>query len=95
MYTEYYKQQQPSMSAEEIQQKLVNNNVCLAENVPSSATITRALHDDLGYSYKQLNVTVRESLTENVQDRLTEYLTACSTIDARSMHFLTNVLSLK
>jgi transposase len=62
-YTEFCKQQQPSISAEEIQRKLVDNNVCLRENCPSTSSITRALREDLGYSYKRLNVTVRESLT--------------------------------
>ena len=62
-YTEFCKQQQPSISAEEIQRKLVDNNVCLRENCPSTSSITRALREDLGYSYKRLNVTARESLT--------------------------------
>ena len=85
-YIEFCKQQ-PSISAEEIQKKLVDNNVCLRENCPSKSSITRAVREDLGYSYKQLNVTARESLTENAEQRLLEYLTACSTIDPTSMHF--------
>ena len=87
-YTEFCKQQQPSISAEEIQRKLVDNNVCLRENCPSTSSITRALREDLGYSYKRLNVTARESLTANTEQRLLEYLTACSTIDPTNMYFL-------
>ena len=87
-YTGFCKQQQPSISAEEIQRKLVDNNVCLRENCPSTSSITRALREDLGYSYKRLNVTARESLTANTEQRLLEYLTACSTIDPTNMYFL-------
>lgn len=61
--------------------------MCLRENCPSKSSITRAVREDLGYSYKRLNVTARESLTENAEQRLLEYLTACSTIDPTSMHF--------
>jgi len=45
------------------------------------------VREDLGYSYKRLNVTARGSLTENAEQRLLEYLTACSTIDPKSTHF--------
>ena len=86
-YTEFCKQQQPSITAEEIQRKLVNNNVCLKENCPSKSSLTRAVREDLWYSYKRLNVIPRESLTQNTEQRLMEYLTACSTIDPTSMHF--------
>jgi len=53
-YTEFCKQP-PSISAKEIHRKLINNNMCLRENCPSTSSLTRAL----GYSYKRLNVTAR------------------------------------
>ena len=55
-YTESCKQQQPSISAEEILRKIIDN-VCLRENCPSLSS-TRALQEDLRYSYKRLNVHV-------------------------------------
>lgn len=92
-YTEFCKQQQPSISAKEIWRKPVDN-VCLGENCLSTSwvNITRALREDLRYSYNQLNVTVREWLTANTEQCLLEYLTACSKIDPTSMHFLVNAL---
>jgi len=69
-YTEYCKQQQPSINAEEIQGKLVENNVCLAQNLPSKSLITRTVREDLGYSYKRLNVVSRESLSMQCEQRL-------------------------
>ena len=39
-YTEYCKRQQPSISAKEIKKKLVENNVCLSQNLPfESSTV--------------------------------------------------------
>ena len=87
MYTEYCKQQQPSITAKEIQKKFVEDNVCLTENLPSESSISRTVLDDLGYSYKRLNVIARESLTENCEQRLLDYLSICSTLDSTSMHF--------
>ena len=58
-YTEFCKQPQPSISAKEIQRKHVDNNVCVKENSPFTSSVTQALREDLGYSYNQLNVTVR------------------------------------
>ena len=40
----------PSIYPHEIRQKLVENKVCLAENTPSNASVSRILRDDLGYS---------------------------------------------
>jgi transposase len=86
MYVEYCKQQQPSIYGKEIQRKLVENNVCLAQNLPSNSSITRSLREDLGYSYK-LNVVAKESLNDAIEARLIEYLTVCSTLDAQTIHF--------
>ena len=87
MYTEYCKQQQPSLSAEEIQGKLLENNVCLIQNIPSKSSITRIVREDLGYSYKQLKVVARVSLSVECEQRLVDYLSICSTLDTRNMRF--------
>ena len=73
IYTEYCKQRRPSASAREIQQKLIDNQVCLAQNVPSVSSISRSLREDLGYSLKRLTVVPRESLTNQCNLRLIEY----------------------
>jgi len=39
-YVEYCKKVQPSIDSSEIQRKLVENNVCLQQNVPSRSSIT-------------------------------------------------------
>lgn len=69
MYTEYCKQQQPSISAEEIQGKLLEH-VCLIQNVPSKSSI----QEDLDYSYKRLIVVPRESLSVECEQRLIDNL---------------------
>ncbi|CAB4026391.1 Hypothetical predicted protein, partial [Paramuricea clavata] len=78
--------------AKEIKKKLVENNVCLSQNLPSESSITRTDGDDLGYSYKRLNIVARESLTDSCEEKLIDYLSACNALDPRCMHFLTNAL---
>ena len=77
----------PSIYSSEIQNKLVEDNVCLHENVPSRSSISGSLKHDLGYSYKKISVIPQESLTPENENRLFEYLTVCATIDPRTMHF--------
>ncbi|XP_068738167.1 uncharacterized protein [Montipora capricornis] len=80
-------QQQPSITAKDIQKKLVHNHVCLTENCPSKASLTRVVREDICYSYERLNVVARESLTQDTERRLVQYLDVCSTLDSTSMHF--------
>ena len=87
LYTEFCKRQRPSMYAAEVQKQLIENQVVLPANVPSQASISRVLASNLGYSYKKMTVVPKESLTDNAQERLDEYLTVCSTCDPRSVHF--------
>ena len=65
-YIEYCKQRQPSIFAKEIQDLLVENNICLQQNLPHSS-ISRCLRSDLGYSYKKLKVVARESHTRSAR----------------------------
>ena len=95
-YIEYCKQRQPSIFAEEIQDLLVENNICLQQNLPSQSSISRCLRSDLGYSYKKLKVVARESLTPEVQELLDRYLAAVCSVNIRIHYiFLMNVLLLK
>ena len=87
LYTEFCKKEKPTMYAKEIQKQLVDNNVVLQENVPSQTSISRVLKQDLGYSYKKIMNIPKESLTDDVQSKLEDYLTVCSTCDARKLHF--------
>ena len=87
VYIEYCKKSQRSIYSSEIQNKLVEDNVCLHENVPSRSSISGSLKHDLGYSYKKISVIPQESLTPENENRLFEYLTVCATIDPRTMHF--------
>ncbi|CAB4032712.1 Paired box pox-meso [Paramuricea clavata] len=86
-YIEYCKQRQPSVFAKELQHSLVENNVCLQQNVPSQSTVSRCLKSDLGYSYKKLKVIPRESLTPQAQDLLERYLAAVCSVNIRTLHF--------
>lgn len=87
LYTEFCKSKKPTMSAEEIQKQLVENDVVLQANVPSQASISRVLTQDLGYSYKKIRNIPQESLTDDAQRKLEEYLAVCSTCDATKLHF--------
>ena len=53
VYIEYCKKSKPSIYSSEIQNKLVEENMCLPENVPSRSSISHSLKHDLGYSYKK------------------------------------------
>ena len=87
LYTEFCKRQKPCVYAAEVQMELIENQVVLPANVPSQASISRVLTSDLGYSYKKMTIVPKESLTDNAQERLDEYLTVCSACDPRNMHF--------
>ena len=85
--TEFYKQNRPSTSGEEIQKQLSENNVVLRINMPSKASISRILTKDLGYSYKKLTIIPKESLTDDAQEKLENYLEICTTYSPQNMHF--------
>ena len=70
LYTEFCKSKKPAMSAEEIQKQLVENDVVLQANVPSQASISRVLTQDLGYSYKKIRNIPQENLTDNAQRKV-------------------------
>ena len=86
LYTEFCKRQRPSVYAAEVQKELIENQVVLPANLPSQASMSRVLTSDLGYSYKKMTIVPKESLTDNAQERLDEYLTVYSACDPRNMH---------
>ena len=72
-YIEYCKQKQQSIYASKIQNLLLENHVCLPQNVPSQSSISCCLKSDLGYSYKKLKIIARESLTVPARHLLEPY----------------------
>ena len=66
---------------------MINGQVCLAEAVPSGASISQALNQDFGYSHKRLHKIARESVAPENELKLVEFLAACADKDAQTMHF--------
>ena len=91
-YVKYRKTIKPSSFGAKIQNTLV---VCLPENVPSLASISRILRDNLGYSHKKLSVISRESQTPQAEEKLTQYLTSVANMDTKTMHFFDECLVVK
>ena len=86
-YTEFVKQNKPSTYGKEIQRQLVANGVCLPENVPSTTSISRIMTEDLGYSYKKISQIARETERPDVIEKLSDYLSVISEVDANRLHF--------
>lgn len=86
-FVEYAKTIKPSTYAVEIQKQLQENKVCLPQNVPSRASISRVLKDDLGYTRKKLTVVAQESLTPTASEKLNQFLAICAEIDPETLHF--------
>ena len=86
-YVEFLKSVKPSIYPNEIRKKLVENRVCLAENVPSNASVSRIMTDDLGYSYKILRQIPAETDRPDVQEKVVRYLADVCDIDVNNMHF--------
>ena len=86
-YVENLKRMKPSIYPHEIRQKLVENKVCLAENTPSNASVSRILRDDLGYSYKIIRQIPAETNRPDIQEKLDRYLAEICPVDANRLHF--------
>ncbi|CAB3982714.1 Paired box pox-meso [Paramuricea clavata] len=83
-FIEYSKSIQPSITAQEIQQELLNLGT---EPVPALSTINRIIRDKLGYTYKKLQVIPAESEREDVKQRIFEYMAIMSNTDPTTLHF--------
>lgn len=86
-YVEYLKRVKPSIYPYEIRQKLVENRVCLAENAPSNASVSRILREDLGYSYKKIRQIPAETKRPDIQEKLDSYLAEICPVDVNKLHF--------
>ena len=83
---EFYKIRKPSIYSREIQKKLLDDNVCTNENLPSARYINMGLKE-IGYTYKKLTSVPAESQTTNCQQRFDDTLSYISDIDVHSIHF--------
>ena len=66
--------------------KLLDDNVCTNENLPSARYINMGLKE-IGYTYKKLTSVPAESQTTNCQQRFDDTLSYISDIDVHSIHF--------
>ena len=65
----------------------MENKVCLAENTPSNASVSRILRDDLGYSYKIIRQIPAETNRPDIKEKLDRYLAEICPVDANRLHF--------
>lgn len=71
-YIEYQKWKEPSIICKEIRQKLLDDQICTVNNVPSEKTISRALKHELNISrnYKNRTVIPAENLQPGDKQRV-------------------------
>ena len=87
-HVELYKTKKPSIYSREIREKLVTDNICNVNNVPSRRTLAHAINNELIFTRKKLSVIPSESLTAASQETLMEYFDNISEFPARNIHFM-------
>jgi hypothetical protein len=60
-YTEFFKYTKPSITCSGIRKKLLENDICNPQNVPSEKYLSQACVHELGLSYKKLDKIHMES----------------------------------
>ena len=86
-FVEYCKTVKPSTSTAEIQEALINNNVCDVANIPACSTVSDILTKDLGFTWKKLTVCPKESLTDENLEKSLNYIMYMSGLDPSTVHF--------
>ena len=81
-----YKLEKPSIYSKEIQQKLVEDNVCTNANLPSVGYINMGLRE-IGYTHEKVMSVPSESQTPDCQAKYDDYLSYISDIGVHSLHF--------
>ena len=71
---EVWKIQKPSMFANEIRDRLLSEDVCDVNTVPSVRTIQKAIHDRLGMTHKKISQQAAEKFTSANQHWTDEFL---------------------
>ena len=84
---EMWKLRQPSMYAYEIQNRLLAENICNPQNVPSLGCIRHGLRDIVGMTKKKITPVAKEKLTDENKRRTDEFLDLVSRRPASSLHF--------
>ena len=59
----------------------------VAQNVPSNASVSQIMSNDLGYSYKILQTIPAETNRPDIEEKLLTYLEDVCEIDVNNMHF--------
>lgn len=83
----YYIRQNPSISAKEMQEQLVNDGYCSEDTVQSCSTISTILIRELHYRRKKLSSIARESQRKDVQDRFDTFMLLWCKKDGATSHF--------
>ena len=72
---EMWKLRQPSMYAYEIQNRLLAENICNPQNVPSLGCIRHGLRDIVGMTKKKITPVAKEKLTDKTREELMSFST--------------------
>ena len=64
---EYFKTKKPSTTYHEIQQNLVENGICLQQNVPGTSQLSKCCVHNLGFTYKKLKQIPIETSSYDIQ----------------------------
>jgi transposase len=65
-YTEFFKYTKPSITCSGIRKKLLENDICNPQNVPSEKYLSQACVHELGLSYTKLDKIPMESQKDDV-----------------------------
>ena len=86
-YVDYLKTDKPSMTATEVRSRLLEDGICIAENLPSTRSVYDIFSRDLKYTYKKLAKIPSERFTEANLALFNRYIDTISNIDQATLHF--------
>lgn len=86
-YLEVEKLMKPSVYASELQQRLLLDGVCLANELPSQSSINKCFRNELGMTKKVISQVPIESSTAENMALQNEYLDIISQKDPSTLHF--------
>ena len=84
---EIWKLRKPTIYAIEIQNRLLRENICVAQNVPSLRSIQRAIRNNLNMTRKKVTCVPLEYSTPENMLKVDQYLDVVSRLDSKSLHF--------
>ena len=86
-FIEYCKWKKPSIYSSEIRQKLLDENVCSVDNVPSSKRISYVLKNVLNFSYKKLTTIPAETLRPGHDGLVNAFFASLLGYNYMQLHF--------